>query len=137
MEGDIMKTDNTIIIRGEFAGSTREMQPVMRNGKPTKKMKTVYVNKYEDMIASGYMFEGHEVFLNDKDMADDDMTYARVYKADGTRLTCCCKYGRYGTADHEQIMRYSKKQNDLITDDYGYCGATWRGHGARINKINW
>lgn len=130
------KTNNTIVVN-EFAGGKTEMQPVMRNGKPTKRMKPVYVPRYEEMTATGYMIQGHEVYINDKDMNDAEMTWARVYRADGTRLTCMCQFGHYGQADHETSCNFSKKNQQLITHASGYNGATFRGAGASIKRINW
>ena len=129
-------TGNTITVN-DFAGFRREMQPVMRNGKPTKRMKEVSVKVYEDMAATGYEIEGREVFILDKDMNDADMQWARVYRADGTRLTCMCQFGRYGTADHEETYNFSKKTQRFIVFCSGYNGATGRGWGASVTRVNW
>ena len=130
------KTNNTIVVN-EFAGFRREMQPVMRNGKPTKRMKEVSVRVYEDMTATGYMLEGHEVFILDKDMEDPEHTYARTYKANGERLTCMCQFGHYGQADHEVAYLYIKATQRLGFFSNGYNGATWRGYGATLKRVNW
>lgn len=131
------KTNNTITICNVFAGIRYEMQPVMRNGKPTKKMKEVRVCDYEDMTATGYMIDGHEVFILDRDMTNPETTWARVYKANGERLTCMCQFGRYGQADHEEPYNWSKEQNRLVVFTQGYQGATGRGWGAMIKRVNW
>ena len=113
------------------------MQPVMRNGKPTKKMKEVYVRDFEDMVANGYMVEGHEVYMTDKDLQDATWDYVPVYKADGSRLTCVCQFGHYGTADHEVAYLYNKKTGKFACLSKGYNGATFRGYGASIKRVNW
>ena len=130
------KTGNTIVVK-EYAGYRTEMQPVMRNGKPTKRMKEVVVRIFEDMIATGYMLEGHEVFILDNDMNDEGYDTARTYRADGTRLTCMCQFGHYGQADHEVGYFFDKKQHKLAYRSSGYNGATWRGYGATLKRVNW
>ena len=107
------KTGNTITVH-IFAGFNYEMQPVMRNGKPTKRMKEVRIDTYADMNATGYMLEGHEVFVLDKDMEDETKSWARTFKSNGERLTCMCKFGRTGTADHEVSDLFDKKLQKLV-----------------------
>lgn len=131
------KTGNTIILKNHFTGIHREMQPVMRNGKPTKRMKEVYVHDYADVVAYGYMVEGHEVFMTDEDMNDNTWDYVPMYKANGLRLTCMCQFGHYGQADHEVGYLYNKKTGKCACLSNGYEGATGRGWGAFIKKINW
>lgn len=130
------KTGNTIVVN-VFAGFLYEMQPVMRNGNPTKRMKEVRIETYADMTATGYFFEGHEVFVLDRDMEDDNYTWARTFKANGERLTCMCKFGRTGTADHEVPFLFDKKLQKLVCYSSGYNGATFHGAGATIKKVNW
>ena len=117
--------------------------PVMRNGKPTKRTKTFLKDSYVETPASGYIIEGHEVFITDEDIANaenpkyDRNTIVGLYRKDGSRLTCECKYGRYGTADHRQVLSYDMKNKRVYTSPYGWNGATWKGAGATIKRINW
>ena len=128
------KTNNKILVK--VIDWERKQVPVMRNGKPTKRTKETIVYFDVELPATGYMIEGHELFIIDKDLADGKNSVC-VYKADGTKLTCNCLYGRYGKANHEQVMLYNVAQDILFTDYHGWDGATWKGSGARIRKINW
>lgn len=130
------KSGNSIILKNHLVGFHREMQPVMRNGKPTKRMKEVLVNDYADVVAWGYIIDGHEVFITDEEMEScwDD---ALVYKANGELLTCMCQFGYSGTADHEEPYKLNKKTGKFFCSSSGMGGATGRGWGAMIKRINW
>lgn len=130
------KTNNSIIVN-EFVGGHFENVPVMRNGKPTKRTKKVYVDEYADLTATGYLYQGHEIFLLDKDAEDETMNFIRTYRADGTRLTCMCQFGKYGQTDHESTCDYYKKLKAISCHSDGYQGATGRGWHAYIKRINW
>lgn len=130
------KTNNSIIVN-VFVDSHYEDVPVMRNGKATKRTKQVWVAEYADLNATGYLYEGHEIFLLDKDAEDETMNFIRTYRADGTRLTCMCQYGRYGQADHEDTCDYYKKSKVISCHSDGYQGATGRGWHSYIKRINW
>lgn len=130
------KTGNSIVVN-RFSHFVYEMQPVMRNGKPTKRTKEVRINVNVDATAFGCIIDGHEVFIDELDCNDDTMTWARVYRADGTRLTCVCKFGRTGQADHESTYNFDKKSQSLVTFASGYNGATFHGAGATIKRVNW
>jgi hypothetical protein len=130
------KTGNSIILKNHFVGLHREMQPVMRNGKPTKRMKEVIVHDYADVVAYGYIIDGHEVFITDKDM-NNSRNFAYVYKANGEPLTCTCQFGCYGTADHIEPYELNKATGKLVCTSTGMGGATGRGWGAMIKKVNW
>ena len=130
------KTNNSIIVN-EFVGFHYEDVPVMRNGNATKRTKRVIVDDYAELNATGYLYNGHEIFLLDKDAEDEEMNFIRTYRADGTRLTCMCQYGRYGQADHEDTCDYHKKSKVISTHSSGYQGSTGRGWGASIKRINW
>lgn len=130
------KTGNSIILKNHFVGSHYEMQPVMRNGKPTKRMKEVRVMDYADVVAYGYIIDGHEVFITDKSM-NDPYSFATVYKANGEALTCTCQFGCYGTADHIELYELNKTTGKLVCTSTGMGGATGRGWGAMIKKVNW
>lgn len=126
-------TGNTITIN-TFIGGHFEDAPVMVNGKATKRTKRVYVEEYGDVELTGIEVEGHEVFV-EKSNYDENGYYC--YRADGTRLTCMCRFGRYGQADHKEIVMYNSKHDALYTPSRGYEGATWKGFGATIKRINW
>lgn len=130
------KTGNSIVLKNHFVGIKREMQPVMRNGKPTKRMKEVIVDLYDDVIAWGYMIEGHEVFITDKAMESSD-SLAFVYKADGHLLTCECQFGAYGKVDHTEPYQLNKTTGKFVCLSSGMGGATGRGWGAMIKRVNW
>lgn len=130
------KTGNSIILKNHFVGLHREMQPVMRNGKPTKRMKEVVVRDYADVTAWGYVIDGHEVFIPDANM-NAPFTYSPVYKANGDILTCVCKFGQSGTADHIEPYVLNKQIGKLVCTSTGMGGATGKGWGAIVKKINW
>ena len=130
------KTNNSIIVN-EFVGIHYEDVPVMRNGKATKRTKQVRVYDYAELKATGYLYNGHEIFLLDKDAENEEMDFISTYRADGTRLTCMCQYGRYGQADHETTCDYYKKSKVISTHSSGYQGPTGMGWGASIKRINW
>lgn len=130
------KTGNSIILKNHFVGLHKEMQPVMRNGKPTKRMKEVRVIDHADVIAYGYIIDGHEVFITDDDM-NSPYPFALVYKANGEALTCICQFGCYGTAGHIEPYELNKTTGKLVCTSTGMRGATGRGWGAMIKKINW
>ena len=130
------KTGNSIILKNHFVGLHREMQPVMRNGKPTKRMKEVIVHEYADVIAWGYIIDGHEVFIKEGDLEREHWT-CFVYRQDGTMLDCVCQFGAYGTADHISPMQFNKLKKRLECYSDGYNGATGRGWGATIKRVNW
>lgn len=130
------KTGNSIVLKDHYVGLHREMQPIMRNGKPTKRMKEVLVREFADVTAWGYIIDGHEVFITDAAM-ESEWNYASVYKANGESLTCICKFGQYGTADHIEPYQLNKATGELVCTSGGMGGATGRGWGAYIKKINW
>lgn len=116
------------------------IEPVMRNGKPTKRTKEVVRYVPVEHTASSYLIDGHEVYIIDEDLARakqasaDDLPYRRLvglYRADGTHVTCDCKYGQY-----VQGLTYDVPRQQLRTDTSGYRGATGRGWGASIKRIN-
>lgn len=122
------------------------IEPVMRNGKPTKRTKEVVRYVPVEHTASSYLIDGHEVYIIDNDLAtakqatSDDLPYRRLvglYRADGTHVTCDCKYGRYGQANHVQGLTYDVLRQQLHTETSGYQGATGRGWGASVKRINW
>jgi hypothetical protein len=129
-----MKTTGNTMVTNIFTGLHYEDVPVMVKGKATKRTKRVIVYEYNDVVLTGIEVEGHEVFINLNDEEGDD---AVCYKADGKKLTAMCKFGWSGTADHEEVVFYSKKQNNLFVHSKGYDGATWRGYGCRIKRFNW
>lgn len=135
------KTNNKILVK--VLDWERKSVPVMRNGKPTKRTKETIVYFDVELPATGYMIEGHELFIIDKDLEEKTSPNYKgwlmvcLYKADGTKLTCNCLYGRYGKANHEQVVLWNTERNCLYTDSRGWDGATWKGSGARMRKINW
>lgn len=133
------RTGNTIIIKDMYIGCRFEKVPVMRNGKPTKATKEVCIEEKADLPAIGFMYEGHEIFILERDVMSEEIQSwgYPVFKADGSRLTCNCKFGRYGQANHEEVMRWYKEQDELGCGSRGYEGPTGRGWGAVIRKINW
>lgn len=130
------KSGNSIVLKNHYIGFHREMHPVMRNGKPTKRMKEVLVDDFADVTAWGYIIDGHEVFVTDRALQSVSR-YALVYKANGEVLTCICQFGNYGTADHEEPYQLEKATGKLVCTSNGMGGATGRGWGAMIKRINW
>ena len=135
------KTNNKITVK-TWKSEYKEV-PVMRNGKPTKKTKRTLVYTDIYLPASGYMIQGHELFIIDRDLenaATAQYWFDKVvclYRADGSKLTCNCKYGRYGTANHEQVLLWDTENKCLYTDTHGWDGAAGKGWGARMSSINW
>jgi len=122
------------------------IEPVMRNGKPTKRTKEVVRYIPVEHTASSYIIDGHEVYIIDEDLARakqataDDLIYSRLvglYRADGSHVTCDCKYGRYGQANHVQGVTYDVLRKELHISTSGWQGATGRGWGAYVKRINW
>lgn len=123
-----------------------EIVPVMRNGKPTKRTKEVVVTREKEVPASSYIIDGHEVYIIDERLAEaqtatkDDLFYKALvglYRADGTHVTCICKYGRTGQANHVQGVTYDVVRKQLHVDNSGWQGATGRGWGACVKRIDW
>lgn len=135
------KTNNTITIKNVFVGGHFTNVPVMRNGKATKRTKRVWVSEYADLQATGYVINGHIVYLLDKDMEEGATDYmrndVRAYREDGTRLTAMCKYGRYGQTDHEETVFWHKESKVLFCHTDGYNGPCGKGWGASIKRFNW
>ena len=129
-----MKTTGNTITANIFTGLHRENVPVMVKGKATKRTKEVFVSEYNDVVLTGIEVDGHEVFVN---LNDEDKNDLVCYKADGKHLTAMCQFGRTGTSDHEEVVLYSMKHNNLFVRSTGYDGATWRGYGCRIKRFNW
>lgn len=137
---NINRTGNTIVVN-VFVGSEIKEVPVTRNGKPTKRVKKEWVANYEERTLTGILVQGqHEIFIDENETTSNRNVRDKVYmafKANGERLTVDCKYGNYGSKLHQSMAFYSLKYNDIVTMDYGWDGATGKGHGARIVKINW
>ena len=135
------KTNNKITVT--IPTSNYEEVPVMRNGKPTKRTKTIWTVVDIEVSANGYIIDGHELFITDRDFEDamnpryEWQTMVRLYRKDGSRLTCECQYGKYGTADHTQTVDYDMRHKRFWTSTLGYTGATTKCWGATIKRINW
>ena len=104
--------------------------PVMRNGKPTKRTKRIYewVNKEVEMDCIEY--QGHKIYY---DPTRDNTT---AYKENGEILTGDFLFGIYGKVIRPHCLCVNKKRQ-LSWNVNGYEGATGKGWGARLIKINW
>ena len=117
--------------------------PVMRNGKPTKRMKKGWKETKHKSIAVGILVENKEVFICEDDLKKADKAEcwynakAVCYKADGSVLKCNCQFGRYGKADHVEVVYYNIKRNCFTVSTNGYDGACGVGAGAYIKEILW
>lgn len=127
-------TGNTITVNVFIGGEMKDV-PVMRNGKPTKRMKRQYVANYEDRVLTGIMVQGHEIFIDEREASFQNIYMA--FKGDGERLMVACKYGNYGSQLHMAAGFYDAKSNMITVMDRGWDGPMGKGRGARIVKINW
>lgn len=135
-----MKTTGNTITVNVFIGGEMKDVPVMRNGKPTKRMKREWVANYEERTLTGIMVQGHEIFIDENQATSERSVRDKVYmafKGDGERLMVACKYGNYGSQLHMAAGFYDAKSNMITVMDRGWDGPVGKGRGARIVKINW
>lgn len=132
-----MKTTGNKIVANLFVGGKLQEVPVMRNGKPTKRMKKEWVSEYSDVELTGIEVEGHEVFINENEKHYNDDTKFAAYNSSGERITVIAKFGRTGKADHQEPAFYEMKTNKIVCLSNCFQGATFHGYGAYIKKINW
>lgn len=142
----ITSTGNSIVIPNCYITGETVEEPVLRNGKPTKRTKKVWKSISRDEIADGYTVEGHEVFIPRAhfDMAMQKISNLSVYDysvvpytASGQRLMACCKFGKYGQKDHMEPVWLNLKTGTLFVSSRGYQGATGRGWGCSMGHILW
>lgn len=131
------RTGNTIVAK-LFVGGGFQDVPVMRNGKPTKRMKKEWVSEYADVELTGIEVQGHEIFINENEKHfNGDNNKFVAYNNKGERITIICKFGKSGKADHEEVAYYNVKTDQIVCLSNGFQGATGHGWGAYIKKINW
>lgn len=145
----LVPTGKKILVKNVYIGGSYEDVPVMRNGKPTKRIVRKYVSKFGDEEASGYIIEGKEAFILDfelekiKKILEGKEEKAHfdpevvLYKENGERLTCECKFGPYGQKNHTEVVWYNVKFGNIFVLTHGYQGPTGKGWGSRICKVNW
>ncbi len=104
--------------------------PVMRNGKPTKRMKEVYESFLCEVEMDCIEHEGHKVYFE-----KESRFTSMAYREDGTLLTGEFIYGRYGKELHKEGLFVRDRK--LVTSSTGYNGSTTKGWGGRLVKINW
>ena len=80
----------------------------------------------KNMRASGYIEDGHEFYMVDEQMENDECEVVDVFRADGTRLTGACRRPR-GRRTIEQTIHYSKKSGCLLS---------W-GAFSKVSRIFW
>ena len=136
-----MKSTGNQIIISVYDGHS-EIVPIMRNGKPTKRTKEIWVDGTKEVTASGYIVEGHEVFISDEEMNDvlegraySDLVFLR--KRNGEAVIAILKFGRTGMADHREAVEFNPKTEQMHIRSTGYNGATGRGWGATVKRIEW
>lgn len=137
----MLATGKQIWIKDRKVEVTREIVPVLRNGKPTKRTKEVTITKYSDALADSYMVDGHEVYMirEDVEKAKKENHYPCVtlFKEDSSAIFADCQFGRTGTAIHMVVVNYNVVSNKVGVYSNGYDGATGKGHGCCIKRINW
>lgn len=137
----MLATGKEIVIKDGIIDVIREIVPVMRNGKPTKRTKEVVVVKKSDAIADSYMIEGHEVYMIrenvEKAKKENHYHCVTLFKEDSSAIYADCQFGRTGTAIHRVIVKYNVVSNKVGVYSNGYDGATGKGHGCYIKRINW
>lgn len=80
----------------------------------------------KNMRASGYIEDGHEFYMVDEQMENDECEVVDVFRADGTLLTGACHRPR-GRRTIEQTIHYSKKSGRLLS---------W-GLFSKVSRIFW
>lgn len=137
----MIATGKQLLIKNGNVEVIREMVPVLRNGKPTKRTKEVIVMKKSDALADSYLVDGHEVYMirEDVEKAKIDRNYNCVvmFREDSSKIYADCRFGRTGTANHKVIVTYNVLKDRIEIHSTGYNGATWRGYGAYVKRINW
>lgn len=58
-----------------------------------------------------------------------------MYSEDGRILHGLFVYGRTGQKFHTGGVYYNTKTRHIVTFETGWNGATWKGHGARLVKL--
>lgn len=105
--------------------------PVMRNGKPTKRMKEVYEPFFCEVEMDCIEHEGHKVYFE-----KESRFATTAYREDGTILTGeLFIYGRYGKELHTEGLFVRDRK--LVISSTRYNGSTTKGWGGRLVKINW
>ena len=133
-------TGKKITVKG-WEYSWREV-PVMRAGKPTKRTKTVCVEKEVERSASSYLIEGHEVYIVDSELeavlaGTHYSGHVYLYREDGRVVLAYCQYGRYGKADHKEAVEFNPKTEKIYVRSTGYNGPCGVGWGASVKRIDW
>lgn len=131
-----MRTTGNSIISKVFVGVCRKSVPVMRNGKPTKRTKEVWEENWEERTLTGIEVEGHEVFIDENEKSSREDCFV-MYNNNGEKITAEVRIGRTGTKNHSVVAFYNKKTNQVIHFHNGYDGATGRGWGTYLVKVNW
>ncbi len=67
----------------------------------------------KNMRASGYVEDGHEFYMVDEQMENDECEVVDVFRADGTLLTGECRRPRCRRTI-EQTLHYSKKSKRML-----------------------
>lgn len=102
--------------------------PVMRNGKPTKRMKKEWVRECKDV----------EIEVKEKVIGNKTFYYpiegGYLYNEKGETVLGLYKFGSYGKALHKSVVKVDSKGNILKTTN-GYEGATGKGWGATFVGI--
>lgn len=97
--------------------------------------------KKSDALADSYLVDGHEVYMirEDVEKAKIDRNYNCVvmFREDSSKIYADCRFGRTGTANHKVIVTYNVLKDRIEIHSTGYNGATWRGYGAYVKRINW
>lgn len=108
--------------------------PVMRNGKPTKRMKKEWAVRLLEVEVHSVLIEGRQYWVRKDGIWSD---YSNVYRNDGTAVTCNCQFGAYGQKAHVEALYYYHSSHSWGIKSSGFNGATGRGWGASIRSYNW
>ena len=108
--------------------------PVMRNGKPTKKMKSVIESYTIENEYESIEIEGHLCFYNPQEL--EKWCSASLRKENGDFLEASYKYGYSGQVIHKHVVEINKNFK-LVHRANGLGGSTRKGWGASLVKINW
>ena len=107
---------------------------VYRNGKATKRSKSIWVWRLQSESVRLVDVDGHECWVR---VSQDGTNYQMLYRADGTALIANVVYGYSGEKLRRAVLYWDSVHCTPHVRDEGYSGPTGRGWGCRIVNIEW
>lgn len=137
----MLATGKQIWIKDGKVEIIREIVPVLRNGKPTKRTKEVVIVKKSDALADSYIVDGHEVYMIreyvEKAKNNNYNNCVILFREDSSKIYADCKFGRTGTVNHKVCVEYNVLKDKIEIHSTGYDGPMGHGYGAYVKRINW